>query len=71
MITNQMNCKSICSFVLFTFWVNSAIVFLAHRLLPLSALQFVLMVHYYAALRLAWVKRRRTLNATQLQFLGS
>jgi hypothetical protein len=49
-----MNLKCICSFALFTFWMNGAIVFVIHRHVLLSALQFVLIVHNFASLRFAW-----------------
>jgi hypothetical protein len=50
--------------------VRQTMVFTARRLLIFAALQFTIITRYYAALRLAKNKHQRTLNPSQLRFLG-
>ncbi len=65
-----MNYGLICLVTLPTFWANSAMAFIARRLLSLPALQFVTITHCYASLRLSKDKKRYTVSTTQLRFLG-
>jgi hypothetical protein len=53
-----------------TFWVNSAMMFIARFCLFLTALQLVAITSYYASLRLVRNKQKRAINAIQLRFLG-
>jgi hypothetical protein len=64
-----MNYGLICLATLPTFWVNSAMAFIARRLLSLPALQFVTITHCYASMRLSKDKKRYTLSTSQLRFL--
>ena len=50
--------------------VNQTMVFIARRFLIFAALQCVVITRYYASLRLVKNKNQRTLNPTQLRFLG-